>query len=451
MSGVDLENLSKKELIALVNKAQEGHSDLDYFLENLNGISWEYNIAKDKFEYVSANAEKILGYKHSEWTNFDSWVAMIYEEDRVHTKEFCVNETLIGKNHSMEYRMIKKNGEIIWVFDMVTLVKDAENNAVSLYGMIIDINSKKTTQLSLEQEHIYLDSIINNISNPIMVIKKDFTVELMNNAMMDQTGACPNNSKVKCYEVTYNRDTPCDMSEHDCPLRKTLKSKKVETSIHKSADTAGNEVFVELTATPLFDKNSECIGVVKSSHDITQHVTLTEKLRAESRVLDYKAKHDALTELPNRDHFEETLKNALVECRGMKHGIGLLFLDIDDFKVINDSLGHKAGDEVLKQVAKRVSSKMRDSDVFSRLGGDEFTVIVRNIRDKEDVAKVAQKVMRAFDDSFIVEGQCLELSCSIGISVTSDECSLDKLLEHADKAMYRAKEAGKSKYMHYEV
>ena len=451
MSSVDLEKLSKKELVVLLNKSQKDHSDLDYFLENLNGISWEYNIQKDHFDYVSANAEKILGYKRSEWNNFESWVSMIHEEDRTQTVEFCANETLMGENHSMEYRMLKKSGEIIWVFDMVTLVKDEENNATSLYGMIIDITSKKQTQLSFEKEHIYLKSIVNNISNPIMVVKKDFTVELMNDAMMDQTGACPNNTEVKCYEVTYDRDTPCDRSEHACPLREALSSKEVEISIHKNIDTFGKETYMELTATPIFDKSGECIGIVKSSHDITHHITLTDKLRAESRVLDYKVKHDSLTELPNRHHFEETLKHALIECRGMKHGIGLLFLDIDDFKVINDTLGHKAGDDVLKQVAQRVSSKMRESDVFSRLGGDEFTVIVRNIRDKEDVSKVAQKVMHAFDDTFMVDEQHLALSCSIGISVTSDECSLDKLLEHADKAMYRAKESGKSNYMHYEV
>ena len=451
MSSVDLENLSKQELIALVKKSEQDHSDLDYFLENLNGISWEYNIKKDSFVYVSANAEKILGYGRQEWTNFDSWVGMIHEEDRTQTVEFCANETLIGKNHSMEYRMLKKSGEIVWVFDMVTLVKDDEGKALSLFGMIIDITSKKTTQLSLEKKHIYLESIVNNISNPIMVIKKDFSVELMNDAMMEQTGVCPNSEGVKCYEVTYNRDTPCDRSEHACPLRETQKSKKIETSIHKNVDNLGNEIYMELTATPLFDKKNEYIGVVKSSHDITQHITLAEKLRAESRVLDYKAKHDALTELPNRHHFEETLNHALIECRGMKHGVGLLFLDIDNFKNINDTLGHKVGDEVLKQVAARVSSKMRDSDVFSRLGGDEFTVIVRNIRDRDDVAKVAQKVMSAFDDNFMVDKHSLELSCSIGISVTDDECSVDKLIEHADRAMYKVKEAGKSNYMHYEA
>jgi len=451
MSNADLESLSKEELINLIEKSQSRAKDLDYFLENLNGISWEFNLQTDNFDYVSANAEEILGYKHNEWTDFDSWIAMIYEEDKKVTLEFCTQQTLSGKNHSMEYRMLKKSGEVIWVLDMVTLVKDNEGNAKSLYGMIIDITAQKNTQLALENEQIYLESIINNISAPIMVIKKDFSVELMNDAMREQTRGQIQSSHPKCFEVTYGRSTPCERGEHSCPLRETFKSKKVERSIHKNKDAGGNVVYLELTTTPLFDKQNECIGVIKSSHDITYHITLADKLRAEGRALDYQAKHDTLTELPNRHHFEETLKHALIECRGMKHGIGLLFLDIDDFKVINDTLGHKAGDEVLKQVAHRVSSKMRDSDVFSRLGGDEFTVIVRNIRDKEDVAKVAQKIMHAFDDTFIVQGQKLELSCSIGISVTSDECNLDKLLDHADKAMYRAKEAGKSNYMHYEI
>jgi len=451
MSNVDLESLSKQELIALVEKSPQRHNDLDYFLENLNGISWEFNLHTDTFEYVSSNAKEILGYSRWEWTDLNSWAMMIHEDDREEIVDFCAKETRSGKNHSMEYRMLKKSGELIWVLDMVTLVKDVDGNAQSLYGMIIDITAQKTAQIALENEQIYLESIINNISNPIMVIKKDFSVELMNDAMKEQTKVLPHEGTLKCFEVSYGRKSPCNREDQACPLRDALQTHQVQTSIHKNRDTNGSVVYLELTATPLFDKNKECIGVVKSSHDITHHITLADKLRAEGRVLDYQVKHDSLTELPNRHHFEETLKHALIECRGMKYGIGLLFLDIDDFKIINDTFGHKAGDEVLKQVATRVSSKMRDSDVFSRLGGDEFTVIVRNIRDREDVAKVAQKVMHAFDNTFIVQGQQLELSCSIGISITSDECNLDKLLDHADKAMYRAKEAGKSNFMHYEV
>ena len=451
MSNVNLEDLSKKELIALLNDSQNRHSDLDYFLENLNGISWEFNLHTDNFEYVSSNVEAILGYHRSEWTDFGSWVSMIHEDDRQATVDFCQTETHSGKNHSMEYRMLKKNGDLVWVLDMVTLVKDIDGNAQSLYGIIIDITAQKTAQIALENEQIYLQSIINNISNPIMVIKKDFSIELMNDAMREQAKTSPTLSHSKCFEVTYGRNKPCNRADHTCPLHAAVKSEKVETSIHKNRDINGHEVYLELTATPLFDKKNECIGVVKSAHDITRHITLADKLRAEGRVLDYKVKHDTLTQLPNRHYFEETLKHALVECRGMKYGVGLLFLDIDDFKVVNDTFGHKAGDDILKQVAQRVSSSMRESDVFSRLGGDEFTVIVRNIKDKSDVEKVAKKVMRAFDNTFVVKDKALELSCSIGISITTEACNLDELIDNADRAMYRAKGMGKSNYRHYEV
>ena len=441
MIDVDLESLSREELIVALKESQSKHKNLDYIIGNVNGITWEFDLLKDKFKYVSPNAKEILGYELSEWKGLDSWISMIHEEDREKTASFCATEIEKGKNHFMEYRMLKKNGDVIWVFDSVSIVRDSNAMVKSLYGIILDITAQKKTQQQLETKNVYLQSIMNNISYPIMVIKKDFTIELMNDKMRDTLS---HNLQVgqkyyKCYEATYNRSTPCDREKHSCPLRDTMQSKKSEKTLHQIVDKNGVLRYIEQTTTPLFDANSECLGIVKSSHDITEHILLVDKLKERSIVLDFQANHDTLTKLPNRQFFRKKLDSALQSREDKKRGVALLFIDLDDFKSINDTHGHLVGDAILQEVAKRISSVVRDSDTFSRLGGDEFTVIMHSVGTKADASTLAEKILRIFDTPFIVDEREHPLSCSIGISCGVDAETSEDLLENADRAMYRAK------------
>ena len=179
---------------------------------------------------------------------------------------------------------------------------------------------------------------------------------------------------------------------------------------------------------------------------VTEYVCLftdiTERKRQESR-LEYLAHHDPLTQLPNRTLLNDRLQQALSSARRNWKKLALLFLDLDLFKIVNDTLGHTAGDLLLKKVAAKLQRCVRDCDTVARLGGDEFTVVLADVNDTRDVAMIAQKILDSLVEPFNLDGHEFHISASIGISLfPSDAQDIDALLKHADTAMYQAKTQG---------
>lgn len=174
-----------------------------------------------------------------------------------------------------------------------------------------------------------------------------------------------------------------------------------------------------------------------------------QRNRAE-QALRHLAGHDPLTELSNRNFFNDRLGHALSQAARHKRGVALIFVDMDRFKIVNDTLGHSAGDRVLQECAQRLTASLRDSDVVSRLGGDEFVVTLENLAQPRDAIAVAQKILSSLSRPFVVEQQEFQLSASVGISVfPNDGSDVETLLQNADAAMYRAKGQGGNVYQFY--
>jgi diguanylate cyclase (GGDEF)-like protein/PAS domain S-box-containing protein len=172
-----------------------------------------------------------------------------------------------------------------------------------------------------------------------------------------------------------------------------------------------------------------------------------EELRQSQTRLHYLANHDALTGLPNRSLFHEKLQDAVNWADQGDRVIALLFIDLDGFKQVNDTLGHSVGDQLLKSVARRLVSCLRASDTVARLGGDEFTVILPGSLRLADVERVASKVIYTLAQPFNFNGHSVEISGSVGISLYPDPCqTLEDLIDTADTAMYEAKASGKNRY-----
>jgi diguanylate cyclase (GGDEF)-like protein/PAS domain S-box-containing protein len=177
---------------------------------------------------------------------------------------------------------------------------------------------------------------------------------------------------------------------------------------------------------------------------------VTEKRRTEE-VIAYQAYHDVLTDLPNRALFRDRLELAIVQGRRKEEQLGLMFIDLDRFKAVNDSLGHLKGDELLRQVAVRLKRCIRKGDTLARIGGDEFVVLMPELRDRAAASLVAQKFLRVLAPAFVLEGMPLHISASIGIAVfPEDGDKIDDLLRHADMAMYKVKGEGKNGFGFYD-
>lgn len=176
-----------------------------------------------------------------------------------------------------------------------------------------------------------------------------------------------------------------------------------------------------------------------------------EQIKVAETISRYRALHDSLTGLPNRILFGDRLEAAINSARRNKQRLAVMFIDLDGFKAINDNFGHALGDLLLKAAADRLKYNIRESDTLARLGGDEFMLILSQVKGQEDIKNIAQKLLDSFKQAFELNGHCISLSISIGISVFPiNSQETDTLTKQADTAMYQVKLAGKNAFKFYE-
>jgi diguanylate cyclase (GGDEF)-like protein/PAS domain S-box-containing protein len=201
---------------------------------------------------------------------------------------------------------------------------------------------------------------------------------------------------------------------------------------------AGRAIHCEWYNAPLVDPGGRVVGFASLVQDVT------ERLNTE-RTIHYMAHHDALTGLPNRRLMQDRLNQAIMQARRKQRHVAVLFLDLDRFKLVNDSLGHDTGDYVLKDVARRLGACVREVDTVSREGGDEFVIILPDLERPESASIVAEKIVRELAKPMEIGGQEIHITTSIGIShYPNDATDVNHLLKHADSAMYQAKDAGRN-------
>ena len=193
----------------------------------------------------------------------------------------------------------------------------------------------------------------------------------------------------------------------------------------------------------IFDEQGRIIEFQSVARDITERVRAEEQLA-------YMATHDTVTGLPNRAMFNERLTLELAHAHRNQQKPAVMLLDLDHFKDVNDTLGHSVGDQLLQAVGERLTSLLRKSDTVARMGGDEFMLILPEIAREEDAAKIAHKILGAFREPFVFDGDELHITTSIGIALYPDDGEdADTLMKNADIAMYRAKEQGRNNYQRY--
>ncbi len=290
----------------------------------------------------------------------------------------------------------------------------------------------------------YLQSIVDASHDPIMVISKEYQVEFMSKSVREKMARhnVEDIDSPKCYEVLYNRTTPCDDGSYICPLKEMQKVKKPITVVHHRKYENEDAVYMEIAATPMLDDDNNCTGIVEISRDITSHIKEQDSLKEQKEILHHKAHHDALTGIANKVLFENRLEQAINRAKETNKAFALLFMDLNKFKWINDNKGHDAGDALLKGIVQSVSKNIRCEDTFARVGGDEFTIIIENIDNQDELSKFAQKILSSIEEPIYYLGQELRVSSSIGIAIYPDDSDeLETLVKYADTAMYSAKQS----------
>lgn len=280
--------------------------------------------------------------------------------------------------------------------------------------------------------------IIDNAGEGIVVYDRELHYVLWNRFMEELTGL-PERDVVgrPALEIfPHLRDQQVDEM-----LLRAIAGETVATpDIHYYIPSTSRRGWVSSVYRPHRDENNTVIGVIGLVRDITARKT------AEQQV-EYQAYHDALTGLANRRLFHEHLSLALALAQRRHSFVAVLFLDLDHFKVINDSLGHSVGDELLSHVARRLKGCVREGDTVARVGGDEFTIVIQDLASREEAVIVASKVLRAVAEPMEVSGHRLFVTTSIGITVfPEDGEDAEALLKNADTAMYKAKAQGRNTY-----
>ncbi len=305
--------------------------------------------------------------------------------------------------------------------------------------VISDITIWKQTEAKLQETSSELNTIFENAMVGIALLK-DRKLHRINRKFEQLFGYDRSELEGQSTRILYPSDEIYrTLGEEGYPTLAQGKSYVTEILLRRKDGSQ----FWGLMSGQIIDKAHPDAGSIWLFEDITQQRENDEKLKQ-------LATTDILTGLPNRSLFNDRLAHALYKANRSGTRVAVLFMDLDNFKHVNDSLGHKAGDLLLCEVAQRLKSSVREGDTIARLGGDEFTIILEEIRSAQHVAKVAEKILAATASSYNLEGTVVSISPSIGISLfPADGRDVDTLLKNADAAMYHAKRNGKNNFQFY--
>ncbi|HYI65383.1 MAG TPA: EAL domain-containing protein [Candidatus Limnocylindrales bacterium] len=399
--------------------------------------------ASGRWHFVSPQLEEMLGFTPEEWmADPEMWARCIHPDDRdaVLTADAAAAEP--GKPKRFEYRLCTRDDRVIWVIDDSTLTVGPGGQPL-LQGLLVDITAAKVAEEALVASEEQQRMIIETASYAFVGIDGAGMVVDWNR-QAEQTFGWPRKEAIGA-ELAGLIIPEAHRSAHREGLRRygetgeaRILSRRMELeAVHRD----GHQFPVELTIWAAQG------GDTVRFHALIDDITTRKELEGQLR---HQALHDSLTGLANRVLFTDRVQHALDRVGGQRESsLAVLFLDLDDFKTVNDSLGHGAGDELLIAVGRRLGRILRPADTAARLGGDEFAVLLENAATEAPQA-VAARVMEAFERPFTIQGKQVQMHASIGITLDTPTSTPDELLRNADIAMYVAKQRGKGRYELFE-
>ena len=385
----------------------------------------------EKFLFLNSQSTQFFGKSNTELVG--KHVNAAYSKAGYGKVKPFIDAALSGDRASFEDQMLV-NGETHHYHATYIPDKDASGAVKGFYAMAYDITARKMSELCQAESDERLRTIANNLPVLIAYLDRDMRYQFANAKYEEWHGISPDRMRGKSVAELFGTDFFEQRKQY------VLRCLDGETVCFENAIGAA-DLHRELESTYIpHMKDGIAQGFYVLSSDITT-------VKSQERMLRQLARSDALTGLPNRRGYSEKLQDTVDRSPRYGRGFAVMFLDVDNFKRINDTQGHGAGDDVLKEIAQRLLASVRETDTVSRLAGDEFTIILDNVITQEDAVRVAQKILDAIRRPFVIAGISRNVSISIGITCVSGSASdVASITKAADDALYQAKAAGRNGY-----
>ncbi|MBW8059510.1 MAG: EAL domain-containing protein [Solirubrobacterales bacterium] len=452
-------------------------------VERLPAIVYASELGKHgRWRYVSPQVEEILGYSPEEWlADPGLWAKLIHPDDRKRVLELETRKTLGDRNPPpADYRVITRDGDVVWILDEAVLELDETGTPV-WHGVLYDITERKTAEQELQRvaaqqaavarlgeqalqdgdpdalmrEAVSLMTEIDGVQGACVweVGRDGRRLQLRAGLEGEAAGDGRRVSAARDSHVGAALDSGLHvivddwLSEHRFSMPPALRVQGVRSSLAVGIDGKDHPfgVLDVHSAEPGRFTPQDAHFVQASANVLADAI----KRHAADQALRHRVLHDSLTGLPNRLSFVDALNDALERGTVSGSPVGILFLDLDHFKLINDSMGHHVGDELLQAVAPRLRAHLRPGDLVARFGGDEFGVLVARLADEDEAVAIADRVAAAFAEPYSMGGVEHFVTASLGIAVarpsSREPVDAELLIRDADAAMYRAKERGRAR------
>ena len=466
-----------------IDQIASGGEDYRALVERLPAIVYASELGEHgRWRYVSPQVEEILGYGPEDWkADPGLWTKLLHPEDRERALAQDAQGSLGTRNPPpVDYRMIGRDGRIVWILDEAVLEPD-ENGIPIWHGVLYDITERKIAEQELKRAAAQQAAIAKLGKRALQADDPDSLMDAAVSLVAEIDGvaaACiweiGRDGRRLNLRAGLEGRMP-GVSRRVSAARDSHAGAALESGLHVIVDDwAGEGRFTMPPALRVLGFGSSLAVVIDGKEhpfgvlDVhsaepnrftPQDVHFVQaaanvladaiERHAADQALRYRVLHDALTGLPNRLSFIDALNDALRRGSVSRSPVGVLFLDLDHFKRINDSMGHHAGDELLQAVAPRLRTHLRPGDIVARFGGDEFGVLVDRLADEDEAVAIGDRVTTAFADPYVLDGVEHFITASVGIAVARptgpDTIDAELLIRDADAAMYRAKERGRAR------
>jgi len=418
---------------------------LDSLMSNLKGMV--YCCLYDErwtMVYVSDGCLGLTGYGREDLLHNrrSSYEAITLTEDRKWVRRKIDAAVAAGEQYEVEYRILHAEGSIRWVLERGTPLYNEHGEVEGLEGFIQDITRRKQSEAATSAAEARYRSIFENAVEGIYQTSPSGQYLNFNPALARIYGyASSDDLRQGISDIQKQLYVdPGKRSEFVALMSEHGSVQNFEAQVYCKN---GEIIWISENARAVHDDDGSLLFYEGTVEDITERKSYEQQI-------EYQATHDNLTGLPNRTLLADRLQQCMSMADRAGGKLAVAFVDLDQFKLVNDSMGHHAGDQLLVTMAHRLSNCVREYDTVVRLGGDEFVLLLTNLQKVEDISHSMQRVLSAVKEPCVIDGREFIVSCSIGIGIYPDDgLDPDTLLKHADSAMYKAKQSGRNNFQFY--